>query len=308
MDLLPTTMAKDMGTRIYTTGCSNKQIKKRVHEQNTHAMFDKIHPGFREYYKYTNAMEITERLKESIQEKTAHAVVDGSFDPVKQLGTAYWIITDGEEYKNSGSAQATGSIDEMKAYQAELFGIYTLLLYVMLYCEYFEVSEGRIEIACDCLSAIEKSLWNKDRPKVSEKHHDVLIAIYELRMKIPVELKFRHVYGHQDKRKKNIPLDKWELLNCECNMGAKCHMMLVDKPLPYEEQIIFGNSWRISVSKNYINRDIAGPIYDEVHGNVLIDHIAKRNKVSIRALERVDWDAMGRAAKKNNTKENILGS
>ena len=158
MDLLPTTMAKDMGTRIYTTGCSNKQIKKRVHEQNTHAMFDKIHPGFRKYYKYTNAMEITERLKESIQEKTAHAVVDGSFDPVKQLGTAYWIITDGEEYKNSGLAQATGSIDEMEAYRAELFRIYTLLLYVMLYCEYFEVSEGRIEIACDCLSAIEKSL------------------------------------------------------------------------------------------------------------------------------------------------------
>ena len=111
--------------------------KQTVQETNTHAMFGKIHLVFRDYYKYTNPTEINERLKKSIQEKTAYAVVDGSFDPVKQLGTTYWIVTDGEEYKNSGSAQATGSIDKMEAYRAELFGIYTLLLYIQVYCEHF---------------------------------------------------------------------------------------------------------------------------------------------------------------------------
>ena len=75
---------------------------------------------------------INESLEDSIQKGEAYAVVDGSFDPNKKLGTACWIITDNQRYKNKGLAQATGPIGEMEPYRAELFGIFILLLYIYI--------------------------------------------------------------------------------------------------------------------------------------------------------------------------------
>ena len=230
-------------------------------------------------------------------------MVDGSYCPVKQLGTACWILTDGDEYKNKGSAQATGTISEMDPYQAELFGVYTLLLFIQLYCIHFKVNKGTIEIACDCLSAIEKGLLNDNRPKVSGRHHDMLIAIFDLRKSIKITLKFRHVYGHQDR--KNRALDKWEVLNCECDLGAKCHMAIITKPLSYKMSNLYGTAWRISINKTYVNSDITGPIYRHTHGKDLLAHIAKRTNVPVTTLETVDWDAAGKAAKKTSDTKHI---
>ena len=91
--LLPTTIAKDIGKRIHTTGCLHRQNKQTVQETNTYAMFKKIHPVFRDYYKYTNPTKINEGLKKSIHEKTAYAVVDGSFDPEA-------VFTKGEYFRH----------------------------------------------------------------------------------------------------------------------------------------------------------------------------------------------------------------
>ena len=81
---------------------------------------------------------------------------------------------------------------------------------------------------------------------VSEKHHDMLIVIYELWKRIQITLTFRHVYGHQDKQ--NCVLDKWEELNCECDLGAKCHMAIISKPIPYEKSQLYGTMWKISIN------------------------------------------------------------
>ena len=67
--LLLTTIAKDIGKKIHTTGCSDRQNKQTVQETNTHAMFEKIHLVFRDYYKYTNPTEINERLKKVYKRK-----------------------------------------------------------------------------------------------------------------------------------------------------------------------------------------------------------------------------------------------
>ena len=78
----------------------------------------------------------------------------------------------------------------MDPYQAKLFGLYCLLLFVKLYCDYYEIKKGKVELACDCLSAVTKGLLNKNKPKVSEQNHNLLLAIFELRTTIPIDLVF----------------------------------------------------------------------------------------------------------------------
>ena len=118
-------------------------------------MFTGIDDVFKEYYANTNPRYITEHLKDSIISRSAYAVADGSFHSDKLLGTACWIITD-DRTKIKGAAQAPGTGEEMEAYRAELFKLYCLLLFINLYCDYYQIDNGEVEIACDCLGAISK--------------------------------------------------------------------------------------------------------------------------------------------------------
>ena len=201
----------------------------------THPVFTRIDDVFEEYYANTDPRYITEHLKDSIISRSAYAVADGSFHPDKLLGTACWIITD-DRTKIRGTAQAPGTGEEMEAYRAELFGLYCLLFFINLYCDYYQIDNGEVEIACNCLGSISKGLLNEDRPKVTQKHHDLLLAIFYLRQSSPITLKFLHVYGHQDASNKT--LDKWELLNCACDTRAKCMMAMIDSPLPNEKRCV----------------------------------------------------------------------
>ena len=75
-------------------------------------------------------------------------------------------------------------------------------------------------------------------------------------------------------------------------------MEIISSPLPMNQQKLYGGTWRLSMKDKYLNGDITGPIYKKTHREELVKHIATRNKVSTKTLSLVDWEAMGRAAKK----------
>ena len=198
------------GNSLSSHGYAGSSREPEISTNPTHGMLQDLYQVFQNYYKITNPTSITEDLGQIITNGTAYSVVDGSYDPRKLLGTACWVLTE-DSHRIKGAAQAPGSLEEMYPYMAELFGIYCLLLFIKLYREFYEINSGKVELACDCLSAVTKSLMNDRLSKVSAKHHDLLLAIYELRTKSPITLDLRQVYGHQDT--KNRPLDKWEQLN-----------------------------------------------------------------------------------------------
>ena len=147
-----------------------------------------------------NHNNIDSTLGIAITNKNNIAVVDGSYCPYKRLGTACWIITDKHTTtKLKGSTQVPGGHVNMEAYRAELFGLYCILLFIKLYCQYFNIEKGVIEIACDCESTVKNALCNAYKPTVSPKHYNLLAAIFNLSSEIPITLKFRHVRGHKDK-------------------------------------------------------------------------------------------------------------
>jgi hypothetical protein len=155
------------------------------------------------------------QIIEAIVHNTAIAVVDGSFSPRQKLGTACWILctSNTTTARVKGWGQTPGSITDMDAYRAEVHGIYSLPLLIKIQCNYYKITTGSIEISCDCLSALNQCLSSTIPQKSTQHDFDLIRAIYDIRQLLPITIKPRHVYGHQDD--KNITLSKWERLNCE---------------------------------------------------------------------------------------------
>ena len=180
------------------------------------------------------------------------------YDPRKLLGTACWSLTN-SSHKIKGASQALHILEEMGLYQAELFGLYCFLIFIKLYCDYFKINSSMVGIAFGFLSAVTKSILNKERPKVLEKNHNLLLATFRLCMKMSIELEFWKVYGHQDIGKRAI--DKCETLNCECDLVPKCLMLTLTILLPNTQHQLYGLFSRISKVGRFINGDIMKPIY-----------------------------------------------
>ena len=118
----------------------------------------------------------------------------------------------------------------MDAYRAETFGLYCILLLLHNICTVYNITEGTIEIACNCLSSLTTSIRNIVQPNSTQKDFDLICAIYNLRKSLPIKIKIRHIQGHQDNQNKQ--LEKWESLNCECYHEAKYLMNNINTPLP----------------------------------------------------------------------------
>ena len=176
----------------------------------------------------------------------------------------------------------------MDAYRAEVHGIYSLLLLIKIICDYYKVTTGSIEIACDCLSALNQCLTSTIPPKSTQHDFDLIRAIYDIRQLLPITIKSRHVYGHQDD--KNITLSKWERLNCECDRGAKIYMHQLTRPL-YPTKI-FGSQWKVKINKVPIIRRLKYNIIEYIHGSALRNHILKRENIPQTLSTTINWTAI----------------
>ncbi len=91
-------------------------------------------------------------------------------------------------------------------------------------CEYYEILDGEIELACDGLSALDKAFSYVSILHVDDSNYDLLGAIQYQWKNSPVHWKFRHVAGHQDDHTSVDNLDRWGKLNVEMDHLAKAHI------------------------------------------------------------------------------------
>ncbi len=95
-------------------------------------------------------------ITQALKHREAIAVSDGSFK--NEYGTAAWVI-EGESSDSRMCDQviAPGGPQDQSPYRSELTGIYSILLMVNKLCQYYEIKDGEIELACDGLSAHDKA-------------------------------------------------------------------------------------------------------------------------------------------------------
>ena len=59
----------------------------------------------------------------------------------------------------------------------ETFGLYCVLVLLKHLCDKFDITEGRVTIGCDCLSALNDCISSEDAPMVNKKDYDLIKSI-----------------------------------------------------------------------------------------------------------------------------------
>jgi len=138
-----------------------------------------------------------EELRQAILLGRVVAVSDGSFQDT--AGAAAWTIEGTTAIHHLwGEGQTPANDDDHSAYQSELFRLSWGIMYTLLrFTKDYNLTKGKITIACNGASALRKahSILMMDP---NEAHYDIISAIRELRMLLPIQVTLEHVKSHQD--------------------------------------------------------------------------------------------------------------
>jgi hypothetical protein len=82
-------------------------------------------------------------------------------------------------------------------------------------CEYHEIKDGSMELACNGLSALAKAFIHDANISINDPNYDLIAAIHREHGHSPITWTMRHVKGHQDNHTDFNLLDRWSKLNIE---------------------------------------------------------------------------------------------
>ncbi len=117
-------------------------------------------------------------------------------------------------------------------------------------CQYYNITQGSIEIGCDGKAALVKVFGNNPI-NLDDPNFDLLSAIQKLKHSSQIHWTFRHIKGHQDDSIPLSSLDRWAKLNIEMDARAKDHINIArQKP---RQSVIGQEPWSLWIQgkKNY---------------------------------------------------------
>ena len=234
-------------------------------------------------------------ILDSLRDGTAVGVSDGSYKD--NFGTACWILEN-----NTGTERIVGLIDvpghddEHDAYRSEIAGLYGIVMAVNMLMKIGNISGAKIEVGCDGLSALHRSFWaNEADISCTNAHFDLLSGIHGLKRDMDVTWTYRHIPGHQD----NIPLanlDRWAILNIECDYRAKLFMTTIVKGYRRATHTIRGGMWQVSIQGKLVGTKLSRYLRKTIQGGIIFEYwVDKRKRISEQAIDMIDWDTQGKA-------------
>ena len=127
---------------------------------------------------------------------------------------------------------------------------------------------------------------------------------------LPIKVKFRHVKGHQDeKRKKDdtpLLLDWWAKENIRMDLAAKRHWRKTHKnPTPNHQ--FKHEKWAIWINGEKLSNFQKEPVHDRIGEQQLKDCWQKKHGMTDRTWDEINWDASKSAMKENPSANNDSG-
>jgi hypothetical protein len=181
------------------------------------------------------------------------------------------------------------------SYRGELLGLLAIHLFLLAITEFYDFQLPSLGIiACDNLGGLNKSKERRRKVPSNHKHADILRSLRRVHARLRGRLTYKHVYGHQDRRKTWTQMSLLERLNCRCDKLAKTaiHLGIQNPPdvsperqkLPLETASVFYNGRKLSGECGNEIRFQAGRV------------AARRFYVgelgwSTAAFDSVDWEA-----------------
>ena len=234
-------------------------------------------------------------LKEAVLNGNLKIVSDGSYFPVEQVATAAFVVEDINLREfGRGYCRVTGAHPEAGPYRAELGGIHLVLTVLQLMCEVCGITEGSVNIYCDCEAAINMLHKHPDSITVNTKQHDLLWDISYMAKKLPIQIAFTWVKGHQNEVQ--IGNNQLARMNDVVDSVAKeFARYCMQHPLE-QKDITYGNRyWNVSCGIHRMVNNIDKRILYHIHANELFEHLKKKYDLNAKELAAIDWQALDRA-------------
>ena len=156
-------------------------------------------------------------------------------------------------------------------------------------------SRLKVEIGCDCSSALTKLEWVDRRIKISTKNGDIIRSINTVLRQAKLQVTTRWIKSHQDDNHRWEDLTRWEHLNIICDSGAKeeLHRRITDNVLsimhlPHEEWVCLTNEGKLR-NKSAIQIKKAC-FREEIY--CALNSLRSINRDTFR---KIDWDSLGLA-------------
>ena len=164
----------------------------------------------------------SEVLKEAFRMGTIVAVSDGSYRKEDNAGAAAWVLASTDDsFELVGSIPSPGEATIQNSFRSELVGIMGLLMHIESICTKHQITAGSIEIHCDGESAIKRLKSCSDKVSNKSHHFDIINSILTLKQRLPIQVTFHHVKGHQDQFMPYWNLNKVARLNVKADRLAK---------------------------------------------------------------------------------------
>jgi hypothetical protein len=213
----------------------------------------------------------------AIREGCAQGVCDGSYMPklALDLGAASWIIEDpATQQVMQGSVQTSGEAHEVDSYRSELQGVHAMLLGLFAFCTFYNITEGGVRLGCDNSSCVQHGQGDWQKVSLSTKHADIIQAIRVLKNKLPVQVTFEHVYGHQDDRLSFNTLPRLAQLNVTMDHCAKemLQALYAHSPSPRCPASLAYEGWQCTVNGVKISSNPGKAIRRALFGVKLCSH------------------------------------
>ena len=236
------------------------------------------------------------RIATDLRDGTATAVSDGSFK--NENGTsAFLVCAEDDSQRIIGVNAVPGACKEQSAYRSELAGISGILMVLDILCKKFKITSGSIEIGLDGQQALIAA--SEDWPlNIAQPDFDLLKDIRAKIQKLPLQIKWHWIKGHQDDSIDYQNLDSWAKNNVQADMMAKLYWNHCEK---HNQRLLnqeFGNkgwTYRYNMSKR--SRFTKKDIYEELFGDTTRDHWITKKQIYVDQIHSIDWNNCERAIK-----------
>jgi len=249
------------------------------------------HEGFlQEWQVQTEYLGKSQILAEAFKNSKAVAVSDGSYREV--MGTAAWTIEGRSSEDQIVSIGYTpGSEMDQSAYWSELFRLWGILFMTLRFIKDNNITQGAVTIACDGLSALKQAQY-RGPTDPNTAHYDIISAIRSIRDKLPKDITFEHVQGHQDNGQ-SLALSRVAWMNIEMDGRAKERAMIPHQgptgyTIPYE-------GWQCGIQGQRLTKHLQTKLRDYINGITIQQHWSKKNWYGKGTASMVDWEAANQA-------------
>jgi hypothetical protein len=107
----------------------------------------------------------------------------------------------------TGANHVPGLSSDHYSYQSELTGILGTVIFIDIVGGFFQIMKGHVTIGCNNLEAGRHGISFESPPSPSDDHFDIISAIFTIKQRLPLQLTYQHVEGHQRKKYPGWPLD-----------------------------------------------------------------------------------------------------